>query len=79
LLLSIADLLKCFDLRHTSLRPTAMTQGQAQINSMFLYYFPREEHGGKPCLLADLVSGPRRLAGSCEYDTVSPGAFQPGT
>jgi len=47
---------------------------------MFLTDFPHEEHGGTTLpLRRPVFSDVRRLAGSCEYDTVSPCAFQPGT
>src|ERR1022692_2583236 len=51
LLLSIADLLKSFDLRHTNLRPRQSPQS-AQTISMFLAGSPLPEHRGKPCFLA---------------------------
>jgi hypothetical protein len=46
LLLSIADLLKFFDLQPTNLRPSAAASG-AQTNSMFLAESQRRERGGK--------------------------------
>jgi hypothetical protein len=52
LLFSIADLLKFFDLRDTSLPLPQTVQDKLQINSMFLADLPHQEHGGLACLFA---------------------------
>src|ERR1700693_1801615 len=77
--LSIADLLRLC-LATNQLAPSAES-GQAQTNSMFLADFPpKGTRGDNPaCSPPHFFQDMRRLAGSCEYDTVSPRAFQPGT
>src|SRR5580693_7359147 len=82
LLLSIADLLRFFELQHANL-PGPQSSGQVHRNSMFLAAFPH----WSSALGTRGVSLPlrrhgfprlRRLADSCEYHTASPRAFQPG-
>src|ERR1019366_5170846 len=51
LLLSIADLLRFFNLQHT-ISPLPQPPGQPQTTSMFFPASPPEEHGGTTCLLA---------------------------
>src|ERR1700730_10711811 len=67
LLLSIADLLECFDLTNES-----------QDHSTFLT-LPHENHGRTTCLSHSPLSQLCRLTGSCEYHTVSAVPFQPGS
>src|SRR5580658_186662 len=76
LLLSIADLLTFFDLQHQLALPQEASSNQQHVPRRL----SSQEHGGDNLLPRGLVYPRlRRLAGSCQYDTVSLRAFQPGT
>jgi hypothetical protein len=76
LLLSIADLLRFFDLQHQLALPQKASSNQQHVPRQLSVSGTRGDNLLPRGLVCPRL---RRLAGSCQYDTVSPRAFQPGT
>src|SRR5580698_10251815 len=77
LLLSIADLLKFLDLRHSNLHPRQPPWALKPTACSSRTF--RSRTRGDNLLPRRPISQAAPHAGSCEYDTASPHSFQPGT
>src|SRR5580698_7925241 len=78
LLLSIADLLKFFDLHHTNCA-LGNCFGHSNQQHVPLGISAAGTRGENPASSPPRFPKAAQHTGSCEYDTASPCAFQPGT